>query len=200
MLKRVYIWLCRFRHRKGYGVHSPFAFSMIRSVINERGTYYAYKTLEGRWLSWFSGSYRVRQCRRLLFRMANFLQPDTIVEVGGDGYEAEYLAAGCQKATVIASYSSDVDFFVSAVAGLDHIGLLHVSRCDDLEGLIVRAMRRADERSVFIIDNIHEDKTSRSVWKELLADDRTGISFDLYDMGVVMFDRSLNKQHYVVNF
>ena len=34
-LKRPFIWLSRFRHRCGYGVHSPFAFSLITQVIYE---------------------------------------------------------------------------------------------------------------------------------------------------------------------
>ena len=29
----VIIWLVRFRHRKGYGVHSPFAFGYITRTI-----------------------------------------------------------------------------------------------------------------------------------------------------------------------
>ena len=34
-LKRPFIWLYRFRHRCGYGVHSPFAFNLITHVIYE---------------------------------------------------------------------------------------------------------------------------------------------------------------------
>ena len=41
-LKRPLIWLSRFRYRCGYGVHSPFAFSLITDVIYEKMPYYAY--------------------------------------------------------------------------------------------------------------------------------------------------------------
>ena len=44
-LKRPFIWLSRFRHRCGYGVHSPFAFSLITQVIYESTPYYKYKDL-----------------------------------------------------------------------------------------------------------------------------------------------------------
>ena len=33
-LKRPFIWLSRFRHRCGYGVHSPFAFNLITLNIS----------------------------------------------------------------------------------------------------------------------------------------------------------------------
>ena len=41
-LKRPFIWLYRFRHRCGYGVHSPFAFNLITHVIYETTPYYKY--------------------------------------------------------------------------------------------------------------------------------------------------------------
>ena len=45
-LKRPFIWLSRFRYRCGYGVHSPFAFSLITDVIYEKMPYYAYDLLK----------------------------------------------------------------------------------------------------------------------------------------------------------
>ena len=47
-LKRPFIWLRRFRHRRGYGVHSPFAFDFITDVVYERTAYYKYKDLRER--------------------------------------------------------------------------------------------------------------------------------------------------------
>ena len=44
-LKRPFIWLSRFRHRCGYGVHSPFAFNLITQVIYESTPYYKYRDL-----------------------------------------------------------------------------------------------------------------------------------------------------------
>ena len=32
-VKKGWVWLKRFRHRKGYGVHSPFAFDFITRII-----------------------------------------------------------------------------------------------------------------------------------------------------------------------
>lgn len=46
-LKRPFIWLYRFRHRCGYGVHSPFAFNLITHVIYESTAYYKYEAGQG---------------------------------------------------------------------------------------------------------------------------------------------------------
>ena len=40
------VWLMRFRHRCGYGVHSPFAFNFLTGVVYERTPYYAYARLD----------------------------------------------------------------------------------------------------------------------------------------------------------
>ena len=46
LCKRPFIWLARFRHRCGYGVHSPFAFHLITGVIYEKTPYYKYAALQ----------------------------------------------------------------------------------------------------------------------------------------------------------
>lgn len=74
---RVYYWLKRFRHRRGYGVHSPFAFSYITEVIYERGTYYAYKSLDSRFRAVKKSAFR-RKDFLLCFRIANRSKADTI--------------------------------------------------------------------------------------------------------------------------
>ena len=34
----------------------------------------------------------------------------------------------------------------------------------------------------------------------IVASESTGITFDLYDIGLVFFDKARYKQHYIVNF
>lgn len=87
LLKRPFIWLGRFRHRCGYGVHSPFAFDLITNVIYERTPYYAYSSLEAEQKKMSANSGRKwkhesKKVNRLLFRLVNYIQPDTIVDAG----------------------------------------------------------------------------------------------------------------------
>ena len=42
-LHRIWNWCSRFRHRCGYGVHSPSDFFLITSVVYEKYHYYAYR-------------------------------------------------------------------------------------------------------------------------------------------------------------
>ena len=93
-LKRPLIWLSRFRYRCGYGVHSPFAFSLITDVIYEKMPYYAYDLLKAEQKKrittqgWEKGIPRIN---RLLFRPVNKVQPATIIEVGQPSAASLYL-------------------------------------------------------------------------------------------------------------
>ena len=86
-LKRPFIWLYRFRHRCGYGVHSPFAFNLITHVIYESTPYYKYEELvtaqkklaPQKDRTW---SYESLKVKRLLFRLVNYVQPTTVVDAG----------------------------------------------------------------------------------------------------------------------
>lgn len=37
-------------------------------------------------------------------------------------------------------------------------------------------------------------------WEQIVTSESTGITFDLYDIGLVFFDKARYKQHYIVNF
>ena len=56
------------------------------------------------------------------------------------------------------------------------------------------------EGCLVIVEGIYDTDEKRTWWQQIVADQRTGITFDLYDMGLVFFNLKMNKQHYVVNF
>ena len=101
LFRRPWIWLSRFRQRKGYGVHSPFAYSFIRGVVLESSAYYAYADLSPLhpwWVRWFH--LYPMQCRRLLFRLANFAEPRTVELRTEDEVAAKYIRAAVPRAEV----------------------------------------------------------------------------------------------------
>ena len=40
----------------------------------------------------------------------------------------------------------------------------------------------------------------KTLWNQLKEDERVGVTFDLYDLGLLFFDKTKIKQHYIVNF
>ena len=94
-LHRIWNWCSRFRHRCGYGVHSPSDFFLITSVVYEKYHYYAYRVLKERGFPAYLPHYR-RKVNRLLFRLVNYFRPKSLIEVGiGNGASIGYMRAAC---------------------------------------------------------------------------------------------------------
>lgn len=203
-LKRPFIWLSRIRHRCGYGVHSPFAFELITCLIYEKAPYYAYKELEAEekkqkrnhGKGWKSES---RKVKRLLFRLVNRVQPDTIVDAGVPSSSSLYLQSG--KATADYTFASELsELFLEAGVPVD---LLYIHKAKDpsfVEEVFRICAARSTQQSVFVIGGIHYSGAMKQLWKRLKTDDKVGITFDLYDVGILFFDKTKIKQHYIVNF
>jgi hypothetical protein len=85
--------------------------------------------------------------------------------------------------------SSISDFDVLRVNSnqLDHEGFEHL-------------VSIALSHSMLIIEGIYSSKNSKELWKKIVDDERTGITYDLYDCGLVFFDKKKYKQNYIVNF
>ena len=93
ILVRCYVRLCRFRHRRGYGIHSPFAFGLVTKVFYERGAYYAYAPL--RKMRRQIAHNTTERGDRLMLRLINAFQPNDCF-IGGEQTQltAQYLRAG----------------------------------------------------------------------------------------------------------
>ena len=72
----------RYRHGKGFGIHSPFAFSFVLKVLRERLPYYSYARLEALRAMVISRTrHHLRHPRiislknaKLIFRVTNFFR------------------------------------------------------------------------------------------------------------------------------
>ena len=167
------VWLARFRHRKGYGVHSPFAFRFITDVIYERHPYYAYKELDEALPFW--KRFRQRKGLHLLLRLANHLQPESIALPKDAWLEKRYLLGGCKSAKILCGSREG-----------------EVSMCL-LKEPTDEVLPHLGEQSVLLLDNLHRHRE----WFRSLP---SVVSFDLYDFGIAFFDKQYNKQYYKVNF
>lgn len=187
LVRRPWVWLLRVRHRKGYGVHSPSAYAFLRGVVYESSTYYAYAELDRLhpwWQRWLH-LYPVR-CRRLLFRLANFVHPETICILGKRPIEEAYMRAAVPSATIVHE------------APAAHGELWFVAR-EALSQLTLPLPPMA-EGGLLIVEGIHADAAALDRWRAIQQDPQTVITYDLYTYGLVFFDSTKHPQHYIVNF
>lgn len=217
-------WCRRFRHRCGYGVHSPSDFFLITFVIYEQAPYYAFASLHHlRRVVSHLPHYR-EKVDRFLFRLANYLQPNCVVEVGtGSGLSTRYIAEACPKSPVftfsnerneaverIFSTRSNITYLqenpmekmahVLSVTDLS-LDLIHVADIPEYKEVVNEILPFVGERTCLVIANPYGNEEKKRWWKEeLLSEQVVRVTFDLYDIGLVFFDQKRAKENHIVNF
>lgn len=222
LLKHIWVWCRRFRHRCGYGVHSPFAFNLITSVVYEKAPFYAYRELDKVRKSFLlkGKSKNQRKVDRLLFRLVNEMQPQNVLEIGTrSGLSALYLSAAKRNASVVTLDIDDVaakTFFSdykrieyhtgnlaqlisSYLSTVSIIDFVHFNTGKPEDMYFEQILSKTGVHSLLVIEGISDSKDMKEWWNKLIADERTGITFDLYDLGLMFFDKTKIKQHYIVN-
>lgn len=186
-----WLWLRRIRKRCGYGVHSPFAFSLLEEVVYESLPYYAFQTLDAKLSP--CQRFRVRRYLHLLFRLANYQHPSLVLLSDDDPIEREYLLAAVPHAKVCDCGKNDGliaesgDKCAEVCAGSPQSMLVFLGKPNDA----VLPMLRPG--TMLLLSNVHRYP---EWWKAMPS----VVSFDLYDLGIAFFDPKYNKQDYIVNF
>lgn len=203
LLRRPFIWLLRFRHRRGYGVHSPFAFQLITEVINERWPYYDYADLLEQEESLKAAHDRhllaageTLKLRRLLYRLANYVHPQNIIFVGKESMSFCYMKMSCRKANYLIAENSHIPAFNGSYLAYVRTGF----SAQQFRDICLPLIDSATSESLLVIQGIGYSKDAKRFWKSIKDNPKVGITFDLYDVGLVFFDLSRIKQHYIVNF
>ncbi len=190
-----WIWLRRFRHRCGYGVHSPFAFGFITDVVYERSAYYAYRELDRRlpapvrWLR-----LRPHKCLRFLFRLANYVHPGTLLTWHASPEVVAFMQAGCTSARPLPLDDDELPLPAERPV------LLYLGDGPDRREVWERVRAQFGPGCALVMTGIRCDREARALWRALGDDPGVGARFDLYDYGVAFFDPVRNRQHYLVNF
>ncbi|MBI1343692.1 MAG: SAM-dependent methyltransferase [Terrimonas sp.] len=245
--------------RKGHGIHSPFVYDFIRKVLGDKKKYPAYARVEGLrkqllcdtgmvWVDDFgagsgsgkSGQRSVRSIAKraaksgkygqLIFRMANYYQPATILELGTSlGLTSAYLSLGAEKARVITMEGAsgiaelarqnflklglqkieivegDFDLTLNtALAGIQNLDLVFVDgnhRKEPTERYFMSLLERAHNDSVFIFDDIHWSHEMEEAWQNIIRHPSVRCSIDLFFLGIIFFRKEFKEPvHQVIRF
>ena len=191
-VQRYLHWLRRIKYCRGFGVQSPSAYRFIRYVINEHYPYYAYDELRKE-LTRLDSLTRKRM--ELYFRVANFRQASLWLDFcERNDVIATYVGRGCH-ATQVRRITD-----LQQITADDRIEVLRICPTAGSEAVLEAALQQADDRTLFVIEDIGYNDTAKRMWQKLLESDITSVSYDLYYLGIAFFDRKRYKANYVVNF
>jgi predicted O-methyltransferase YrrM len=244
---------------QGHGIHSPFVFDFVTAVCRDKKQYEDYRRIEqlrsnlsrnhsvlevadlGAGSTYGQSSQRsvssiVRRAAKpkkfgqLLYRIAAYYQPQTILELGTSlGLSTAYLALGNPKAKV---YTIEGSTQIASVAknnfrelGLSNIELREGAFSEQLPGLLREAglvdlafidgdhrysstldyfeqlLVRKAAHTVMIFDDIHWSEGMQLAWNRICQDPRVMLSVDLFFLGMVFFNPSFRvKQHFRIRF
>lgn len=244
---------------KGHGVHSPFVFSFIKNVLNDRKHYDSYKAIEkerrallenhskievadygagssviktnSRAISKMAAtSLKPRKYAQLLFRIAQFYRPETIIELGTSfGITTSYLASGNPSANVFTLEGAPA---IAALANrhfekmqLKHVSILQGSFDETLPGLLqsvkhvdlvfidgnhrkeptihyFETIRRyAGHSTIFIFDDIHWSRGMEEAWEAICMHPDVTLTIDLFFIGIVFINPDFKiKQQFRIRF
>ena len=212
----------RWLTRQGFGVHSPWAYDLIENVINERHPYYAYEDLYPFWEKAPQYMPQYPQSRdELLFRLVNHFNPEFILEIGtGAGVSTGYLASVSKQSKVVTldfpnPGEKEVRRNLKKIRNIEYIAadvlettqdildsgsvpqFFHIAHTALWKQAVGMILQYATPETVIVVEDLGK-KQKKEWWKEIIKDERVGVTFQMKKVGLLFFDHKMTKQHYVL--
>lgn len=235
-----------------HSIHSPFVFSFYSTIVRPNKTYYSFPKIEELRQGLYKdetlikrvdfGAGKSTDCSekiskiikkvekspklaQLLFRVANYYNPNTIIDLGTSfGLTTLYLAHAAPKAAVytfegcretlkcaeknfealstknIYPIEGNIDETLElALQKIDQLDLVFFDanhRYQATMNYFTKCVEKAGENTIFIFDDIYWSKQMTEAWKEITNHSSVMISIDLFHLGLVFFRTNQPKQHF----
>ena len=251
-LRRFWNWYRR--AETVYQVHSPFVFDLANAVLEDRRRFYAFDDIEGlRWrlmrsketlkmTDYGAGSKvvgtttrRLAQVARdsanagrrgrLLFRLVDFLNPRTLLELGTSlGIGTLYQRAGAGGADIVTlegcpqtadrarhhfnimkrgeievrtgPFDQTLPAVLSEKEQFDYIFVDGDHRYEPTLRYFEQMLPFVGDRSAIVFDDIHWSDDMERAWNEIRTHDRVTLSVDFFFCGVVFFRQEQREREH----
>lgn len=188
-VKWIWNWIHRMGYSRGFGVQSPSAYSFIRYVLTEHYPYYAYDELKMRFKSF---DHATKKKGRLYFRLANYAQASHWFDYhSAEQPYAAYVHEGCRKTVFQAIDGKTIP---------NAFRIARLSMTEDYQAVYEALCKVATDDSILILEGINDNKGTKAFWKRVQESQKATRTYDLFLCGIIVFDTSKHKHHYIVNF
>jgi len=166
---------------------------------------------------------------RLFYRMVQYFQPKSVIELGTSlGLSTIYFAKA-QSKTPIHTLEGCPETLKVAQENFDALQLGNISsHLGDFKSTLPNVLKKtgaADlvffdgnhraiptlnyfeiclkyitDQSIFIFDDIHWSEEMRQTWEKIKGHPKTVVTLDLFFIGIVFFDTRLSRQHFKIRF
>lgn len=251
-------YLLKAQNRKGHGIHSPFIYQLIREVLMNKHQPHIFESIEGFRAVWKfdktkieindfgAGSKKIKTKYRkisdiattsltnkkhsqLLYKIASFYQPKTILELGTSlGITTSYLSSACPQAEVhtieacnsIATCAKETvnrlnkknitihtgTFSKTLPQLLPHlkiVDLVYIDGNHTKEATLFHLesiLAYTNKDSIIIFDDIYWSKDMSAAWQAIKAHPSISLTVDVFQFGICFRKEGVAKQNFTVKF
>lgn len=244
------------KKQNAHDIHSPFVFDLVTKVLNDERAFGVFDRIESErrlfeanhsyvdFKDFGAGSRYAKNGKRkigeiarstlqpashaqLLFRLVNFLQPKTILELGTSlGITASYLACANNKTKMISIEGAEsVANLACALSEKLEIQNLKIfsGTFDQLLPLALEELKfidfalidgnhryeptihyfetilhHASTDACLVFDDIHWSAEMEKAWLKIINHSHVTLSLDFFDFGIVFLNNRLAKEHFVL--
>jgi len=183
-----------------HGLHSPFLFDFYNEVISAQKEFYFFKRFRAI-LPAYSKDISEGDAF-FLYRWAAFYKPDSVMLqcVNFPVALALSIPTNLKSLSVssLASYSEKEQNVLASEGVLIQENIpAEMVYCQELNESLIASF--SDYRCV-IVQKPHQNKVKEEYWNKLCTSKEVSISIDLFQFGILLFDKNQAKQHFVVMF
>ena len=181
-----------------HGLHSPFLFEFYNDVIAAKKEFYFFKQFRGL-LSAYT-KFISEADALFLYRWVAFYKPNSVF-VASENFPASLalVIPSNQKILSVSSFyhfsNQELNIFESLGVSLSedyHADLIYLEEIDASSKDIIL------NYECVIIKKPHQNEPKNDIWKELCSLKDISISIDLFHFGILLVDKKISKQHFVV--
>ena len=256
---KYFSYYLRASNGKGHGMHSPFVFDFIVNVLNDDRDFYAFTQIEDlrklllkneniikvddfgagsvnltsteRKVSDIArSSLKPKKYAQLLFRMVNYYQPETILEIGTSlGITTAYLSMAGKQSKLITMEGAGT---IAAIAknnfkllGLCNIELVKgnfdetllsvIGQLSTVNFVFIDGNHRKEPTlqyfeqllsittndTIIIFDDIHWSGEMEAAWKQIKKHPQVNCTIDLFFIGIVLLRKEFKeRQHFIIRY
>jgi hypothetical protein len=189
------------RHHFGannrHGIHSPFVYKLIDTVIYDYHDQKVYREIENTLQKQHPDRRMIKtmplKVYKLLYRFAVYFKPQRVVIADDEDYIMEFII----KQAALKSQSI-------ALTGLPDVGRADMILADaskqDAANYLEKLIPAIHDDTVVIFTNIHRTQNTNYAWAQLKADNRVRVTINLFYIGLVFFKPGMSKEDFRVRY
>ncbi|HEY0245015.1 MAG TPA: hypothetical protein VGC01_05590 [Mucilaginibacter sp.] len=182
--------LHQLRSKNRHGLHSPFVYKLVDTVIYDFRAKNVYTEVEKLRKKHINDN--LPKIDQLLYRLVASLKPGNLVELGS---VTETTKLYLQKATPAAFLSTNI-------SSIEQLDCVLIAERDGRRVLkyFEECLPKVHENTMLVLTDIYRTGEMKQVWKDIKAHPKVTVTVDLFWIGLVFFRKGQVREDFWIKF